>query len=319
MNRIPKHKPEDLNLLSVLERLSDVERLIKVHGNTLEGHSSGIANINRLLSEKPSNTDNNRNASEKRYSALAIEPTYSSGTNLAQDNNSLEANSSDVNIQSVINERDHDSEVTEDEMQDFMDDLDRRTSVLSHQPIYPTLKPLDEENILNTSCCESADDEHKYSDVVKNKPRRQDKTSFQQTRYFQQSKTTGDERKRVDQDHFRPVESPRSRRRRLAAARPAKEGLCGAPTSGLVGATISSDVDVWIGRIEKGSAAVVSRYLNSHGIKPGFIRKTSHENASYFSYRFSLSNKDSKKVLKEGFWPDGVVSRIWRAKPVFKE
>ena len=83
-------------------------------------------------------------------------------------------------------------------------------------------------------------------------------------------------------------------------------------TRGLVGA--SYGVDIWIGRIERGTVTSVKKHLTNKRVYPLSVIKTSHDNAQFHSFRIKINNKNVNTVLKASFWPDGMAVRRWKEK-----
>ena len=96
----------------------------------------------------------------------------------------------------------------------------------------------------------------------------------------------------------------RRQRRRVTGSREARvDGLQGAPPP---------QRHVWIARILNGNEAKIKAYIESKDITVSDIRKVSHEEAQFSSYKVSIDKSQLTAQLDGAFWPRGVVCELWR-------
>ena len=82
-------------------------------------------------------------------------------------------------------------------------------------------------------------------------------------------------------------------------------------TEGFRGAPPPSRV-IFVSRVVSGEKEVISNFIKSRGVNVINIEKTSHEDATFSSYKICISVLDKEKVFDPKFWPAGVKCRMWR-------
>ena len=85
----------------------------------------------------------------------------------------------------------------------------------------------------------------------------------------------------------------------------------GASTEGLRGAPPPARV-IFVSRVVTGDKESMSNFIKSRGVNVINIEKTSHEDATFSSYKIRISVVDKEKVFDPNFWPEGVKCRMWR-------
>ena len=81
-----------------------------------------------------------------------------------------------------------------------------------------------------------------------------------------------------------------------------EDGIIGAPTLRTV----------WISKVVQGNESNVKKYLNNRNIRVNNVKKTSHIDSQFKSFKIDILNTDIKFVMSNRFWPEGVNCKIWR-------
>ena len=64
--------------------------------------------------------------------------------------------------------------------------------------------------------------------------------------------------------------------------------------------------------MKHGEEEKVKRYLESRFIRTYSVKKVSHPNATYNSFKISMNKDDIDTILERNFWPRGVRCDEWR-------
>ena len=92
-------------------------------------------------------------------------------------------------------------------------------------------------------------------------------------------------------------------------------GRRSSPTPGLSGAPPPTK-PIFVHRIQDGDTQLVKEYIEKNNVKVSNIKKMSHEQSKFSSYKVYIFKHDLSKVLDDYFWPMGVQCKVWWNRPI---
>ena len=74
----------------------------------------------------------------------------------------------------------------------------------------------------------------------------------------------------------------------------------------------ASDVDIWVYRVTEGNCEDVLSYLKSKNVECRNIERKSHSDAKFNSFKVSVCKSELDLVLSKSFWPFNVRCKVWK-------
>ena len=275
LDRIPSFNPEELNTTLLLERVNLIEKKLKSYDETLSNQRCDIMLIqNKLDSEKCDKNDIREN--------IAIK----TGT-FKSDNDSLAISS--INSDKVIPKIDSDNSIK-------LRKRHNSDSVLVLKPkqnLSDLSKQLVNDNNLPTSVAPTKfysyvkKDKNTYNRSVHNNYRNQERkfrrdSSFGQT--FRSSFFRSNFRNsfsRENQHNWRELRDHKL-------------------------------TDIFLYKAENVEGTDIINYCRKKGITINDVKKVSHPQARYLSFRIGVRETDAREILRKNFWPIGVGCRPFK-------
>ena len=323
IEKLPDRQPEKLNLLHIINKLSNIEKNIKEQDKILLVHEVKIANVEKTQIDGMSIkdvisqacTEIKKDIDENKEKYTDIDNICESDENMKRNDktesekytnkcNELNKLSKDSDININKNEE-RDTKMFEDFLDNCKIDDKNSMSLVNYDNINVPLDFNDnftQEAIFNEETL-------RYSDVTKCKFKKDLKKEKNNRRramspaiLLQDSAKKKNQRLEEDEDGFILVTSGKKRRKTSVSS---EESIIGAKPA------LSS---IWIYKIEGGTEKAVKKYLNEQGVRVQKITRTSHQDARYKSFKITILSADIKNVMKRNFWPIGVECRNWKDK-----
>ena len=296
VEKLPDRQPEELNLLSAINRLSNIEKKLKDHENTLSEHGIDIMYLKDGIQNKIENIQANDNKANK------------------STNKENESNCNNENIQ--VN--DNNSTISDDTFERFLDehaDNKDKSSLSLSEYNKSSKSPLQEVN----NSTKNENENMMYSGVTKMNLADENKKVMRDSNKTVHKNPTivvsesdvprsFSFYKRYDEDGFEEVESPATKRRRIND-KMQNDDIRGAEPR---------IAYLWVSRFEKGNPMAIKKYLNDRNVKVHNVLRTSNINAKFKSFKISILKEDVNRVKSYNFWPEGIYCKYWREQKVGK-
>lgn len=300
LNKIPKFIPEELNTLSIINRLNFLENKFQVNSDILADHSNKLFELSKLklkdnILSKPNaktvdcdilnipsvkttdcDTLNISSAKTTDCDALSGPNTKKADCDTLYPLNSGEVNNfkNDILLNSENTSADANTDnflLTNREIEEFIEDLNKRTSSEKGN-LYPSIEHLDEKNILSGSTT------NKISSLENNiKPR-----------YFTRSRNFSNSNNRTG-----------ARLQNRSRNHNSKYNIH----------------EIFISRVSQGNNSSIKHFLKNRHISVVDIAKTSHTDSKFLSFKITVNTNNLQVLLSSNFWPAGVKCTQWRDNP----
>ena len=291
IERLPDRQPEELNLLSIVNRLSSIEKDARQYENTLTEHGLEII---KLKEEKK--------VKEIKEDKLTQTDTYEENVETPK-----EINKNDMKIAplSDVLENKHmngDESMSDSDFEKFLDlcSINDRNSV-SYSKFNENKK--DDTYQMEPKTIVFDNEKNRYSDAVKANSQKGIENGMEQKRQRLQPVIVEEYSKsqkslKTDEEGYM-VAGSRSKRR---SASDDDTSIMGAPPS---------LTTVWVNNISKGNSISMKKYLNDRNIRVKTIKQTSHVDSKLKSFQVVILRSDFRKITDNYFWPEGVKCRRW--------
>ena len=70
--------------------------------------------------------------------------------------------------------------------------------------------------------------------------------------------------------------------------------------------------NIFVSRVQSGNEQNINAFLAKHRITVFENVRASHSDATYSSFKISISIFDKNKVLRRRFWPNYIQCKLWR-------
>lgn len=305
VERLPDRQPEELNLLSVINRLSKIEKTIKEHEDTLTCHSIELLDLKDCFQKnekeklpKVANIENN----DKKLQDVSFHNTVG-------DMNDNMSSMSGENGQIQCEENADESLL--DDFEQFLDwcDLNERDSLsldcFMKNKNNNSNKMTDNDNDSTRSLVFDTS-KLKYSDVTK-------KNKNGKSMVYSKS---GDKR-------MKPLIIEETKLNQKVSNKTDDEGfiLIGknnrhldVNTNNEIKGVEPTIATLWVHKIEQGNCLAIKKYLNNRNVRVQLVTRTSHVESKYKSFKLRILKSDVSEVLRKDFWPFGVQCKYWKEK-----
>ena len=329
IDKLPDRQPEELNMISIINRLAKLEQKQIDSEEMLQNHETKIEDLKKIDMNKDytQNINNkiihieeklhNFERETKELENLMKKQQYKineARTNICFNKNFEVENRTGVGQKNyTIEENDEINSPVNDEkynevFEKFLDaciEGDKKSMSISE---YVTNNNSNERHNSDTNDQTTSLNfdpiTNLYSNVVK-KPIEVQEDNMKEQRSQMQSIIIENDISNKKNDYFIEDEDGFVRKiRRSPYKKNEGDHLIGAPNL----------CTVWINKVIQGNIHTIKKYLNDRKIRVNNITKTSHNDSQYKSFKMFILNSDREVVLGRNFWPDGVKCRIWRDK-----
>ena len=278
VSMIPDRQPEKLNLVSIINRLSSVEKKMTDYDDVLSKHEIELQNLHTIDIESKLRKLEPSKENFEKYKLF-----ISDGDSTIQINREVAAEESSSTDWEFLDE-------------EFRPERHRNKNKRKKNEPSKQSKPdnftnefvnNESKNVLNTFEQDEFHRDYNHSSMVSNE-------HHVPSTFFANA---------VDDEGFQLKESRKQRKRRFEYM----NQLQGAPPPTRL---------LFLSRITNGNFSSVDNYLRSKNVKLYNIVLVSHNDAKYNSYKISVSLYDIAKVLDASFWPTGIKCRRWRDKEI---
>ena len=250
LDRLPDCQPEELNLLSLIGRVADLEKTIQLHSDMLSTISIDVMSIK----------DNAIKYSNVVQTGSTAKRNNSTAMSLHSNSSAPSANTSDS--ESTSRERNN----THQGMGGRRSSRNKKKPSISSDQMHP--------NVALSAGAEAGGVSH-----------------------------SGGNAGNLQKDGFQKAMSRRKLRKIFGCASSPVEGLRGAPPP---------QRSIWVSRVAHGTVESIASFFDKKKIKAQELKKVSHTDAKFSSFKINIGKSDLSKVMTDTFWLCGVSCQIWR-------
>ena len=342
MEKIPDRQPEELNLCSIINRVSQIEKKMKDHIDTaislqdianetrnaaklnkemLQEHDDLIKKLFTLNSENMfvlENDDflckikkivNDEIKEQENLQLMTAEKDIPIKNKILSEKSSHELpdNNSETRMNDNAEVLDKDILMRFNRLKYFDDDDVSINNDLNDNSLnlHQFENFLDSKSQLNEKNA-SYEQRDKYSDITKkftpNKIKENKFRSFNGPKIVVKNDPRIFQPRKIDEDGYHLYES-RSALRKRRITEYSKYNLKGAPIA---------KVDIFVYKVTKGNCNDVKCILEDKGVDVDEVTVKSNNDARYRSFKVKIKRNDLKLVLDRNFWPQGVGCKIWK-------
>ena len=327
IDKLPSRQPEELNMICIINRLVKLEQQQIENIELLQSHEEKIHNIR---------TSNNNDLDDKiKYIEGKIKSTDEKILDFLQVQELKIGNIKDGSMESLNTSINDDNNCNDREENNVIKQLANKSEAKDNAQINKTVAESisDEDDVFENfldSCKPNGKQSMSISDYItttisnNNNDNEAVSVVFDTTRNLYSNAAKKPKINQYqDREDIRPplrpiiVEQERRNRskyceededgfiRRIKKSPNKKneeDGIIGAPTLRTV----------WISKVVQGNESNVKKYLNNRNIRVNNVKKTSHIDSQFKSFKIDILNTDIKLVMSNRFWPEGVNCKIWR-------
>ena len=284
LDRLPSNNPEELNPLYMLNRIAGLEKVSALHAKTLESNTKDITELKDYKNEYMATANGNGPIANNRVHIINND-TENVGT--INNANGVREVPTPVTITTTTAADDADNSTNAENEENYINE--NPNNIIADERV-EVVNPRNESRGYNVAL-RTPPTRQQLPNLSPRQPRL---NNISQGRDRRDSEINND-------DGFIPVLSRNERRRRRAS----NNGFRGAPIP---------TRNLWISRVANGESNDIKQYMVDKGVTAHEIVKVSHEEATFKSYKITISVKDIKHALHNNFWPEGVNCKFWKEK-----
>ena len=292
LNRVPDRQPEEINLVSILNRIATLEKNNKIYEDTLSNHEIDLQylktleienNIRKLGDDKKKTDDDLTDIHEK-------------------------VNKIDDNEKRII---------------DIQNKIVLYENEIKTKTILPTEDSVIDSSSVNESDWESIESPSEnpklnvYRNVLHKLKKVYNKPKSRKKRKLLKSKKDPKNSSRINNNLVASSVPELSNNtvdfQRSLAVKYCEERQRNFDSSPhlLQGARIPP-LGIFLSRVEYGNEDSVERYLRIRGIIPNKVEIVSHPASKFRSFKILIRRNHINTLLSEDFWPDNMKCRLWK-------
>ena len=321
LSRIPDRQPEELNLLTMIDRVARIEHSIARYEETLSSLAIDMLELKErppTFSEVARSTDTDNLRIDERAPALIQQQIDIMQQNTQQADLQQQTEAQQSNIRRPNGERHeaehhdlqrHDNQQWRSSIQQRRSAIQQRRSAIQQHPVIP--EPARDSggrpNYTRPNPTHGRGRRGVYGgrDFSRARGRPPARGNPPQRRAGPGSRPPPVAAAASDDEGWTKVDSSRRRGRRrvVGCGDVSDEGLEGAPPPLR---------QVWVSRVASGDEQTIKQFLERKNVVVNDIGRVSHVDAKYKSYKISVNVNDLDTVLEGSFWPRGLLCQVWR-------
>ena len=282
LDKLPERHPEELNVLTLINRVATIEKTMKNHNDVLSQHAIELMELKQDISEecikKTEQKVNDKNGGKISENTLIDNEIRSKKSAVKSDDSTKQDRDDGDNCNEM-------NELSDELFEEFLDNvqINQRDSLSFSNFIREnkemTKSLIDSNNIRNRT-------------IDMNARKLQDSAADTILRSREWLESDGFEMKN-GRTNFQMHDLNNSTNDVLVGAPPRLK-------------------DIWVYKIKQGNVNTVMKYLKDRNVKVGKVIRTSHVNSTFKSFRIKIYQHDVEKVLNREFWPINVKCKVWK-------